>query len=56
MVPYKAAAIRQWINELHEADWEERKPPTITGNTKTNQDVPHQLMKYYKMLFQNISK
>jgi hypothetical protein len=52
-IPYKAAAKRQWINELHEADWEEGKQPTITGKTKTTQDVPNQLMKYYKMLFQN---
>ena len=56
--PYKASAKQQWINGINRAEWEEGKDPKYThpdgsprGVTQTPGEVPFELTKYYRMLF-----
>ena len=48
---YRAAAKQQWINEIKRADWEDGEEPVFSGRTTTPKQVPHELSKFWKMVF-----
>ena len=48
---YKAAAKQQWINNIKKAEWEDGEEPVFKGHTTTPKQVPHELSKFWKMVY-----